>query len=311
MTSGQSAEVIDFHCHVPSTRFIPRSFVEGSLANIETLHKALGLQSTLPALRERTLLTLQDHEADGLVKAMDESGTAETVLLLPDFTYALPDCELTIAEMFDLHRQILQRHPGRLRVLAGVDARWGGDAIDLFERGVTEYGFSGLKLYPPCGVSASDPGNYPLYEICAQHGLPVLLHMGPTSSVLRFDLAHPSFVDKPALDFPQVDFVLAHAPITYPTEASQLCEFRPNVYMDISGFQTNAECPGLEMLLEKGIAHKILYGTDWPVFALGRSHAETLQFFDSLSRELISDTERTLILSANAKRLLEKRRSPR
>src|SRR5690606_26723281 len=97
---------------------------------------------------------------------------------------------------------ICERHPGRFYVFAGVDPRWGLDGIRLFERGVGEYGFHGLKLYPPCGYSPSDPRLYSLYEICASRGLPVLTHVGGTSPALAFDTSDPILLDQAARSFP-------------------------------------------------------------------------------------------------------------
>jgi uncharacterized protein len=93
-----------------------------------------------------------------------------------------------------------------------------------------------MKLYPPCGYRLNDPLLYPYYEICAQYSLPVLSHIGATSPVLDFEIALPIYVDKPARDFPGVDFVLAHGSVHYPDECAMLCNNRPNIYIDVSGY---------------------------------------------------------------------------
>jgi predicted TIM-barrel fold metal-dependent hydrolase len=161
----------------------------------------------------------------------------------------------------------LQRYPDKFYVFAGVDPRWGVDGIQLFEKAVYGYGFHGLKLYPPCGYSPSDPALYPYYEICAHRGLPVLTHTGATSPALGFETARPIFVDQAALDFPGVNFILAHGSINYVEECTMLCAFRPNIYLDISGFEMTP-VEHLNPLLYRGINHKIIFGTDWPVFRM-------------------------------------------
>src|SRR5262249_21122080 len=151
----------------------------------------------------------QDHDADQLVREMDQARVAMTVLLIPDFSHAL-ECPLSIEDMAARHHEIRQRHPGRFYVFQGGDPRSGSAGVDFFERTIVEYGFDGLKLYPPCGYSPSDERLFPFYEVCAQRRLPVLLHTGPTSPVLQFECAHPSLVDRAALCFPSVNFILAH-----------------------------------------------------------------------------------------------------
>jgi hypothetical protein len=299
-------EVVDAHCHVASRLFIPRSFVEGAVRNVVTMHQALGMSTQADRLVDQYLEGLQDHDCDGLVRQMDEAGIAWTVLLLPDFTYCLRDSELTIEEMFAKHRDILARHPGRFQVMAGVDPRWGKDAPALFERGLRDYGFRGLKLYPPCGYRANDPALFPFYELCAAYKVPVLLHMGATSSTLAFDTARPEFIDEPARLFPGVNFILAHAATAHVQECAMLCAFRPNVYADVSGFEDlgrDTALEGLRYLLRSGIAHKLLFGTDWPVFRDDGSQTEHLELFTSVAKEELAERQLRLVLRDNACRL--------
>lgn len=259
--------IIDGHCHVASTDFTPRSFLEGVIDNVLSALAAQGLRPDRNNLLKLYLEKMQDPDCDELIAEMAEAGIEKAVLLLPDFTYALKDSTLTISEMFDKHHALLQRHPDKFYVFAGVDPRWGIDGIRLFEKAVNEYGFHGLKLYPPCGYSPSDRALYPYYEICAHRGLPVLTHTGATSPALGFETARPIFVDQAALDFPGINFILAHGSVNYVEECTMLCAFRPNIYLDISGFEMTP-VEHLNPLLYRGINHKIIFGTDWPVFRM-------------------------------------------
>jgi predicted TIM-barrel fold metal-dependent hydrolase len=192
---------------------------------------------------------------------------------------------MPIEEMAALHQQIRQRHVGRFLVFQGIDPRSGRAALDFFERVVVEYRFNGLKLYPPCGYSPSDERLFPFYEVCRDYGLPVLLHTGPTSPVLAFNHAHPSLIDHAALMFPDVNFILAHGGVTHTTEAVQLCAYRPNVFLDFSGFPAALHPQGwaahLQALFRIGINHKVIFGTDWP---LTRMSASTQSYIDQLTR---------------------------
>lgn len=311
MTAGNGAlPVIDAHCHVASTEFTPRSFVDGAIDNLCAAADALGLPNNEVAVRDRYLAMLQDHSCDELVREMDAAGVTRTALLLPDFTYALKDCSLTIAEMFQRHALIRRRHPGRFEVLAGVDPRWGKDGVALFEYGVRELGFAGLKLYPPCGYFPHAPELTPYYEICRDHGLPVLIHMGPTSSALRFEFARPEFVAAAAYAFPSVRFVLAHAATAFTQECADLCAFRPNVFLDVSGFQSaetwDPELASLRFLLRRGIAHKVLFGTDWPVFRASGTQAEFTRRFMQVATEELGPMQIRLVAHDNARRLLSR-----
>jgi predicted TIM-barrel fold metal-dependent hydrolase len=270
-----ASEIVDAHCHIASIYFIPHSFLEGSIANVVVRLEAEGLRPNPQKVRELYLSRMQDHDGDELAADAAAAGIGQCVLLLPDFTFALRDCAMPIDEMFERHRRIAERHPGLFLIFAGVDPRWGADGIRLFEKGVDEYGFSGMKLYPPCGYTAADRALYPFYEICSARKLPVVVHTGGTSPALAFDFAHPRHLDRPACDFPGVNFILAHGSTAHVDECVMMCAFRPNVFLDVSAYQAKP-LGRLRSLFQQGINHKIIFGTDWPVFRMQGTQRECL-----------------------------------
>ena len=303
-------KIVDSHCHIASMEHTPRSFIEGSIANMLAALSAQGINvkaSKLMALYEDKM---QDPLCDDLVAEMADAGISKSILLAADFSYALKDCPLSVEESFQSHRKVMARHPGKLAVFGGVDPRWGKDGIDLFERGLREYGFGGFKVYPPCGFSPSDPGLFPFYEICSQYCVPVLVHIGPTSPVLAFDNTRPFNVDEAARLFPRVNFILAHGAASFTEECAMMCRYRPNVYMDISGYQVafsyDPEATLVRKTVSQGINHKVLFGTDWPVFRLQgvqRSCVEALTDECGPMFEL-SEREKALIFHQNIDHLL-------
>jgi hypothetical protein len=312
----QPAKIIDAHCHIASEEHIPRSFIKGGMSNIVALLAAKGIQATVDKLTAIFSEKMQDPLCDALVSEMDQAGIAKSILLAADFTYALQDCPLTIEESYLCHREVLKRHPGRFEVFGGMDPRWGKDGLDLFERSLREFGFRGFKLYPPTGFTPSDPSIFPFYEICAQYRVPVTAHIGPTSPALSFTHTYPFFLDEAARQFPSVNFIMAHGAVSFTEECAMLCAFRPNLFMDISAFQSamrGEESAGMvKAAVSKGINHKILFGTDWPVFRL---QGEQKTFVEAICRDggplsNLSEAERMLILYGNAERILAEARGP-
>lgn len=307
--AAYSGEIIDAHCHIASTDFIPEDFLIGVARNIVAKLNATGVNKSVAELCDTIRAQHQDHDADGLVREMSESGIAKAVALLPDFTW-VSKSELTIAEMIARHRAIAQRHPDRFFMLVGVDPRWGPDGIRLFESVIEEPCFHGLKLYPPCGYSPSDKSLYPYFELCRAHRAPVLLHVGPTAPNLTFNYSNPWLIDQAALDFPDVNFILAHACAHFVKDCLSLAEYRPNIYLDISAFPSIAPAPsGWKAVLPKffrhGINHKILFGTDWPLYGAGR-HARLIDTFTGQAGPLrdVSPAQRRWIMHDNILRLI-------
>lgn len=257
--------IIDAHTHVASTRYMPRPFLEGIVDNMLEQLRPFGSAFSRNTVLDRVLSGYQDHDASIQLAAMDELGVSKSVLLLPDFTYALKGGELTIAEMFAEHGALLKRHPDRFVVFAGADPRWGTDALNLFIHGVEQLGFRGLKIYPPCGYQPDSPLLDPFFEYCNSHGLPVLMHIGPSSPVLSFNEAHPSFVDGPARRYPHISFILAHGAVNHPEACIQMCRYRPNVFLDISGAKIETDLTALVALFAADIGHKVIFGSDWPI----------------------------------------------
>lgn len=302
--------IIDGHAHVASTKFTPKAFLAGVADNM-----AATLQARFPSISggkilDKLLAEHGDHEADDFVRAMDAGGVDRAVLLLPDFTYAL-EHSFSIAEMAEAHHRIRLKHPGRFHVFMGVDPRWGADGVALFERCVTDYGFEGLKLYPPCGYSPSDPSLSPFYEVCAARGLPVLLHTGPTSPALSFKHSAPLDVDDAARQFPTVNFILAHAPLNSIDQTVEMCAFRPNVFCDISGFAVTGPKPHwitlLSNLAARQINHKVIFGSDWPV---PKNRATLKDMVGAIAGDMVaagiwSSREAEGVLGANLLRIMK------
>jgi len=92
-------------------------------------------------------------------------------------------------------------------------------------------------------------------------------------------------------------------------------EYRPNIFLDISAFPAISPAPNgwkaaLPKFFQHGINHKILFGTDWPLFGTGR-HRRLIEAFLSDAGPLssISSSQRHWIMQANITRLIAAKRS--
>lgn len=308
---NEPLRIIDAHCHIASEELIPRSFIDGAIDNVISALLVQGIRPAAGKLAKLYLQKMQDPLCDALVAEMAEAGVSRSILLATDFTYALKDCVLNVEEAFSRHRDVLDRHPGKFEVFGGVDPRWGNDGAALFERSLRELGFRGLKVYPPCGFSPSFEGLFPFYELCAHYKAPVVVHIGPTSPTLSFDTSNPFLLDEAARKFPNVNFIMAHSSVSFTEESAMMCAFRPNVYLDISGFQSSVRadgaCGAVKRLVSRGINHKVLFGTDWPVFRLQGDQHSFVEAVVCRNGPLsdLSEREKALILHGNAERLLE------
>lgn len=154
---------------------------------------------------------------------------------------------------------------GRLLPFASINPYIVNDLSAELQRLVDEFGFKGIKLYPPYQHHyPNDARMYPLYAKAQELGLPTLVHTG--SSVFkgaRIKYADPLLLDDVAIDFPELIILMAHSgrPFWY-EQAFWMARRHENVYLELSGL------PGKKLMsyfprLEE-IHQKVVYGSDWP-----------------------------------------------
>jgi predicted TIM-barrel fold metal-dependent hydrolase len=135
---------------------------------------------------------------------------------------------------------------------------------------ILRLGIRMIKIHPPHQLLF--PNDYLngvneleiIYRAAEANGIPVMFHTG--TSIFpgaRNKYGDPIYVDDVAVDFPKLKILLAHGgrPLWMHT-AFFLIRRHPNVYLDISGIPPQALLSYFPRLDE--IAHKTLFGTDWP-----------------------------------------------
>ena len=89
-----------------------------------------------------------------------------------------------------------------------------------------------------------------------------------------------------------------------------MCAYRPNVHLDVSAFLGSTHPGGwqaaLGELFRMNLNHKILFGTDWPVFRYSGGHKKVMDEFLGAAGPLagVSKPQRQWLMSRNATRLL-------
>ncbi|HEY0804372.1 MAG TPA: amidohydrolase family protein [Pseudonocardiaceae bacterium] len=161
---------------------------------------------------------------------------------------------------------IVAANPTRFRLVANVNPHLHHPVGSEVERQL-DLGAVALKVHPVHGgFSPADRELYDAYTVCAQRGVPVILHSGTSS----FPGARARFGD-PALlldvleDFPDVPFVFAHGGRGwwYDT-AAFLALARPNVWLDLAGLPPAKLSEYYQRFDLVRLAGRWIFGTDWP-----------------------------------------------
>jgi predicted TIM-barrel fold metal-dependent hydrolase len=167
---------------------------------------------------------------------------------------------------------------------------------------ILRLGIRMIKIHPPHQLLF--PNDYLhgvkeleiIYRAAEENGIPVMFHTG--TSIFpgaRNKYGDPIYVDDVAVDFPKLKILLAHGgrPLWMQT-AFFLIRRHANVYLDISGIPPKTLLKYFPRLDE--IAHKTLFGTDWP----GPGVPDIKQNLDDFNALAMSDGMRQQILSKTA-----------
>lgn len=178
-------------------------------------------------------------------------------------------------------------------------------AINQVE-GLKRDGMKGVSIQPSFFDMALDERRlYPIYSKLEELGLVVALHTGVNYSRLHpIANDHPLKLDQVACDFPDLKIVACHGAWPWTTELVAVARKHPTVFIEFGGLApkyVGAENTGWGVMyrfMNSLLRDQILFGTDWPVFSMGRA-VEEWRELGELKPEVLS-----ALLGENANRLL-------
>jgi uncharacterized protein len=270
-------EVVDFHTHPwlpghlnPATAAFIRQISPAVAEHGDRLGDPRHAAGVLRGQGVRRAVVLPEHCAD-------TSGDVRTETVL-EFCAAVPSFYLPFASV----NPNLDPAPGEL---------------------VRQYladGARGLKLYPSYQFFYPDERRvYPIYEACADAGVPVLLHVG--SSVIpgtRLEFCDPARLVQVARDFPTLPLVMAHGGRGHwYRECARMVAEHEQVYIDVAGLVPARLLEHFPELPQH--AHRFVFGSDWP--AMPKSVAHNARVIAGLG---LDPPTLDLLLRGNAERLL-------
>ena len=211
------------------------------------------------------------------------------------------------ADSNDYVAGIVKAHPEQFMGFATVDPWKGEAAVAELERAVTELGLRGLKLHPIHQAFFPDDRRiYPLYEKCAELGVPVIMHSGygaagagePGGLGLKLKHAKPiPHFDDMAADHPDLTIIMAHPAWPWVEEQIAVALHKPNVFIDLSGWAPRYIPEQLIREANTRLRDKVMFGSDYPYMPPERWLAE----FDRLE---VREAVRPKILHETARRVL-------
>ncbi|MCC6454215.1 MAG: amidohydrolase family protein [Caldilineaceae bacterium] len=198
----------------------------------------------------QSLLSGVDISEEGLLATMRGHGI-DVALVMPQ-----PFQGLEVVAIHDRIARLAEAQPGAIYGMANVSCRLPeADYRREVTRCIRDLGFKAIKIDP--SVHAVAP-NHPVAEIvfatAQELGVPVIIHTG-----LGAPFALPALAIPPALKYPDLTIVLAHAGYgVYYAEALVAAQVCPNIILEHSwspSFQVEAMTKSLG-------ADRVMFGSD-------------------------------------------------
>jgi len=199
------------------------------------------------------------------LKYLDRCGVDRAALI----NYVAPEVIGFTSEVNQFVADYTRYDPKRLISCGSLHPRHTTNIMADVEH-ILRLGLRMIKIHPPHQLLF--PNDYLhgvkeleiIYRAAEANGIPVMFHTG--TSIFpraRNKYGDPIYIDDVAVDFPKLKILLAHGgrPLWMDT-AFFLIRCHPNVYLDSSGIPPKTLLKYFPRLAE--IAHKTLFGTDWP-----------------------------------------------
>jgi predicted TIM-barrel fold metal-dependent hydrolase len=278
--------ITDVHVHI-----MPWRMMKPAVAEV--------IWRDMPAEADRLRAIMDDPAL--LLEVMDSEGIDRVGLV----NYVSPHVMGWTPEVNDFSVRYASHAPERLIPYGGVDPRTCPDAAAEMRR-IADLGVRVVKIHPchmRVAANAYTEGLDALatiYRECEARGVPVMIHTG--TSVFpgaRSKYGNPMELDDVAIDFPDLRIVMAHGgrPL-WMAEAFFILRRHPNVWLDLSGIPPR-RIPEWFPQLEQ-VAHKVLWGTDWPSPGVTSMRRNVEQFLALPYPEPFARA----VLEENARRLL-------
>jgi predicted TIM-barrel fold metal-dependent hydrolase len=206
-----------------------------------------------------------NHSPKAFLKYLDRCGVDRAALI----NYVAPEVIGFTSEVNQFVADYARHDPKRLISCGSLHPRHTTNIMADVEH-ILRLGIRMIKIHPPHQLLF--PNDYLngvkeleiIYRAAEANEIPVMFHTG--TSIFpgaRNKYGDPIYLDDVAVDFPKLKILLAHGgrPLWMHT-AFFLLRRHPNVYLDISGIPPKSLLTYFPRLDE--IAHKTLFGTDWP-----------------------------------------------
>lgn len=237
-------------------------------------------------------------DPDTMVARMDELGVDTLVCATSDMHHHGTPFEYDpVAFRAGEMAALAESHPGRFVGWWAVNPMLGMAGVRRAAEMLRNEWIVGLWIHTHSFDRRFDHADYyPYYALCAEHGVPMAMQAGTSGGLMASECGAPIGIDRPAIYFPDVNFVLSHTGWPWVAETVAMALKFPNVYLGTGAYPPKHWDPAVHSFLRGPGKRKVLFGTNFPT--VGHRHAlAQVQALD------LTDDVRDNLLRNNARRV--------
>lgn len=212
-------------------------------------------------------------DPDTMVARMDELGIATLVLVAADpqdHPGAFDFSALCLGP--DDVAALVERHPGRFAAHWCLDADRGMAGVRRAAEVLASPGMVGLYNHVHSWDRPFDHSDfYPYYALAAELDVPVTMQAGTSGGLVPSECGRPIGVDRPAIYFRDVRFVLSHTGWPWVDEAIAMALKFPNVFLGTAAYPPRHWAPAVHEFVRGPGRTKTVFATNFPT--VGHRHA--------------------------------------
>jgi predicted TIM-barrel fold metal-dependent hydrolase len=240
-------------------------------------------------------------EPKDMVARMDELGVETLIMPTSDLHHHGTAFEYDpVANRFEESATLAAQFPGRIAALWAFNPQLGMNGVRRAREVLQNEWVVGLWLHTHSFDRRFDHADhYPYYALAAEFGVPLVMQAGTSGGLMPSECGVPIGIDRPAIYFPEVDFVLSHTGWPWVPECVAMALKFSNVYMGTCAYPPKHWDPAVLTFLRGPGKRKVIYGTNFPTVG----HRASLAQVDELG---LPDEVKANYLSGTAKRIFKR-----
>jgi predicted TIM-barrel fold metal-dependent hydrolase len=244
-------------------------------------------------------------DAGDMVARLDDLGLGTLVVVASDVHVHPTEYQVSAVTFRYEEAEVLAKsYPGRFAALWGIEPQLGSAGVARFEEVLAQPWVVGGYLHTHSFDRPFDHADhYPFYAACSRAGVPMTMQSGASGGRMPSECGRPIGIDRPAIYFPETDFVLSHTGWPWVDEAVAMAFKFSNVYLNTASWPPRRWSAALVDFVRGPGRGKVLFATNFPTVG----HRQALSQLGDLG---LDDEIGERLLGTNARRVFRRLSCP-